>query len=517
MLVIKALALQLQYTYSIEKFNFQGIKDCITSMRNKICLPHFLFIFSLVLMAACSSSPEISVVETSVTIAVATESWTKTPVPTMTSSTTPTIISSPTVLPSPTFTSTPEPTPTETPILPEFTNLTLALDYNQDSLEPKSSQDYFPLGVSYMAVVFDYRVPSWTKLDWYIYGSDGVIEASGIASLSAGEDKMAFIVRPETGLDGGSYELIFELDGQPVLEKQFDVYWNPTIWPITIGTDVYDDYTVANEDNKFSYGTEFLYATYPTINFLIDDKIFVEWFVNDEKLGEHQYIWDNSKWSSGVHVNKIDNQVEPDNPLPVGIYEMFIYVNGKPKQCKAFKIIEENATSSDNVNALEPMLECETFTSEPSEVDSSSPWDRYEVRTFSELDDLVAGAIQFDTSQEKVVYLEMSPDFQYPSRVEVVFTGDFRDTPESKLEWIKLWMATFAPELTAEEVAELFAQEGLFKEDSKEYWLPIQNALIPIMEDELSPGDKVDLLVTWMGATIDSGQIDKIYLVNAFK
>ena len=451
-------------------------------------------------------------------MAVATESWTKTPVLTATPSAIPTIIPSPTILPSPTFTLTPEPTPTETPVVsPEFTNLTLALDYNQDSLEPQSPQDYFPLGVSYIAVVFDYRVSSWTKLDWYIYGFDREIKATGIASLNAGEDRKAFIVRPEMGLDEGSYEFVFELDGQPVLEKRFDVYWNPTIWPIAIGTDVYNDYTVANEDNKFLHGTEFLFATYPTINFLVGDELFVEWFVNDEKLGEHQYVWDNSEWSSGMHVNKIDNQIEPDKPLPIGNYELFIYVNGVPKQCKAFQIAEENAVSSNDASALGLMLGCETFTSEPSEANSSSAWDRYEVRTFSELDGLAAETIVFDASQDKAVYLETSPDFQYPSRVEVVFTGEFRDTPESKLEWIKVWMTTFAPNLTAEEVAELFAQEGLFTEDSKEYWLPVQNTLIPIMEDELSLGDKVDLLVIWVGATVDSGQIEKIYLINAFE
>jgi hypothetical protein len=37
------------------------------------------------------------------------------------------------------------------------------------------------------------------------------------------------------------------------------------------------------------------------------------------------------------------------------------------------------------------------------------------------------------------------------------------------------------------------------------------------MEDELSPGGDIELFVRWMGATIESEQVENIYLVNAFR
>lgn len=500
---------------SVEKVKFKGVSENNLIMRTKIDLSYLFFIFSFVLISACNSSPEITATKSVGTVAIATESWTETPTRTITPTATPTVTPSPTPSPLPTFTSTPLPTPTATPILSQFVNLTLALDYDQDSFAPLSAQDYFPLGVSFIAAVFDYQVASWTNLDWKVYGGDGTIQAAGIARLNPREGKKAFVMRPEMGLDEGSYELVLELNGEVVLAKQFDVYWNPTVWPVSVGTSINPNYSVANENDRFLFGTESLFASYPTINFLVGDEILTEWFVNGEKLGEHRFIWDNSDWSTGIHVNKIDNQVEPENPLPIGRYELFVFVNEKPKQCKAFEIVESNSSSpEDNVGAQ--MTGCSMFVSEPAEPSSQNSWERYQARSFHELDALT-DEIMSDITGEKTVYLEMSPEYQYPSRVQVTFTGNFRDTPESKLEWIKVWMSTFAPGLTADEVAEIFAQEGLFTEGSTEYWLPIQNLLIPIMEEELSAGDTVDLLVVWIGATVDSEQIDRIYLVNAFE
>ena len=111
----------------------------------------------------------------------------------------------------------------------------------------------------------------------------------------------------------------------------------------------------------------------------------------------------------------------------------------------------------------------------------------------------------------------MSPDYQYPSRVRVIFTGDFRATSGLRLEGIKIWLATFAPQLTAEEAALIFGQEVRVIEENQEYWLPVQNVLVPLMEQELAVGDEFEVLITWMGATITNSQIERIYLVNAFE
>jgi hypothetical protein len=125
--------------------------------------------------------------------------------------------------------------------------------------------------------------------------------------------------------------------------------------------------------------------------------------------------------------------------------------------------------------------------------------------------DLVAGL------EENNIYLEASPDYQYPSKVQAVYTGSFRETSERKLLAITAWMATFAPNLTADEVAEIFGREVLVKEGDTEYWLPVQSLLIPIMEEELNPEDESTLFLVWMGALVEGGEVERIYLVNAFE
>ena len=483
-------------------------------MCHKNSLRYLLFLTILVLfVSACNAPPEADSAETPEGTLIVTNAGTETPSPQASPSATVTLAPTPTSLPSATATLVPTatPLPTATPVSPEFSNLILALDYNQVSREPLSPRDYFPAGVSYIAVLFDYTVPGSTRLDWQIVGANEKTEASGTATLTTGEGRKAFIVRPEFGLDEGDYELIVEFSGEVVLAKGFQVYWNPTLWPITLGANIYVNGEVADIGDRFPFGTEFLFASYPTINFSVGDELVAEWFVEGEKLGEYRYVWSNPDWSTGIHTNKIDNQVESGNPLPVGNYELIISVNNLPNQCKAFAI-----TESANAAATESVQGCEAFEAEPSAPPSQTTWGRYEARTFSELDALT-GELLSEITEVTAVYLETSSDYQYPSRVQAIFAGDCRETSEFKLAWIKTWMVTFAPNLTAEEVVALFAQECLFLEDTNEYWLPVQSSLVSLMTQTLSAGDEVELLVIWIGATIDEGQINRIYLVNAFE
>lgn len=295
-----------------------------------------------------------------------------------------------------------------------------------------------------------------------------------------------------------------------MLSKEFEVFWNPTLWPITLGANISANGEVLDTGDVFPVGTEFLFASYPTINFTVGDELVAEWSVDGEKLGEHRYVWDSPEWSTGVHANIIDNQVDNRKPLPPGNYEMVIYVNDVPKQCKAFLI---TATPTE-----ETVRGCEAFKASSSITESAPPasWNRYQPRILGELE-LLTGELLGEITEERAVYIETSPDYQYPSRVRVVFTGDFRDASESRLEGIKIWMATFAPSLTADEISSLFGQEGLFIEGEKEYWIPVQSTLIPIMEDELSPGNDVELFLNWIGATKEFDEIDRINLVNAFQ
>ncbi|MDA0245172.1 MAG: hypothetical protein OT477_17285 [Chloroflexi bacterium] len=489
-------------------------------MKNKSFLSLlFWALFLVAIGSACQTESDIEVdPPLSTTVAINLEATsTSTVIPTATSTLTPTPLPSATPTVAPTAT----PSPTPTPITPEFANLQLALDYDKVSSELLSPQNYFPAGVSYLAAVFDYTVPSQSTLNWHIYKSKQTSEASGSFNLTAGQGYKGFVMELSEGLDEGTYQLALELDGQIVLSQPFEVYWNPTIWPISIGLEANSRGEIIGKGTRFPATTESLFASYPTINFLVGDEILAEWFVNGEKLGEQRLVWSNREWSTGIQANRINNQLEPDAPLPLGQYELLIFVNGIPKQCQTFEIVESTASNSGEDSASNQDEGCTNFVAEPSpripsSTNESDPWSRYEARTLTELDTLTSSAID-SGSQQNALYLEMSPDYQYPSRVRVIFTGDFRATSGLRLEGIKIWLATFAPQLTAEEAALIFGQEVRIIEENQEYWLPVQNVLVPLMEQELAVGDEFEVLITWMGATITNNQIERIYLVNAFE
>lgn len=478
-------------------------------MISKKYLPHVLFLlFVLATLSACGTLQAPPSTPTPETIAVATA--TLPPTATATAEPSPT----PSKTPSPTATATLTTTPTPPPVASEFSNLIIALDYDHDAAAPLSPRDFFPVGVSYIAAVFDYNVPGWTELDWTIKDDKQKTQASGVAGLNIGEGKKPFIIYPEEGLDEGNYELVFKLEDEIVLSRPFSVFWAPTLWPVSIGAISSQTGEIEEVHGDIPFGADYLLAAYPTINFAVGDEISATWYVDGKQLGTYQYVWDSSEWSSGNHTNKIDNQIGSGAPLPTGNYELFVSVNDTPTQCKTFMIYNE-ATPAAEVEASEPSDRCQAVQDNANPAASADTWRRYQPRTFAEVE-AFTNKLLTDITEENVIYIESSPEYQYPSRILVKYTGEFRKTSPLKLEGIKAWAYNNMPSLSSEEAAAMFSQEALFTEGNTEYWLPVQSELIPVLEEALSPGVKTEVLVVWMGALVDLGEVEDIYLVNAF-
>ncbi len=126
--------------------------------------------------------------------------------------------------------------------------------------------------------------------------------------------------------------------------------------------------------------------------------------------------------------------------------------------------------------------------------------------------------MQGDTT-EKLVYLEMSPYYQYPSRLNVLYTGEFRETPTERLDWLVIYLGAFSSDLTESEVRALFANELLVEEEGVIYWMAVQSALVTRMQTFLAQGDVTELFVVWMGAA-DDGEtqtFNRLFIVNAFR
>ena len=150
-----------------------------------------------------------------------------------------------------------------------------------------------------------------------------------------------------------------------------------------------------------------------------------------------------------------------------------------------------------------------TSTPKPT---NTSTWDRYKPGTIGQI---VSNTDNELTSlADKAFYYNGGND--YASKVVATYTGQFRPTSELRTFLIGAWFETFVPRFSKTEAINLFATEGLFVEDTMEYWLPIQSPLIPLMKDELTEGKPVALFIIWIGATNFGNEIDRVFLVNEF-
>lgn len=104
----------------------------------------------------------------------------------------------------------------------------------------------------------------------------------------------------------------------------------------------------------------------------------------------------------------------------------------------------------------------------------------------------------------------LNPD-GLPSRVTVTYKGKSRKTDSARKAFVSLWS-----EATNVDITGLFEDEFLFVEDSVEYWIQVHKNLIPRLE-QLKKGEKVDLLLLWIGARRSAGKTDWIFLVNDFE
>ncbi len=102
-----------------------------------------------------------------------------------------------------------------------------------------------------------------------------------------------------------------------------------------------------------------------------------------------------------------------------------------------------------------------------------------------------------------------------PLKTRVIYSGKSRPIPADKKSLIKFWMQS---NKYSEEIFKMFDEEFLFVEDSTEYWLPVQNVLIPHFKEEMRAGENVDLFAVWIGITFaEPGKRQHVFLVNEFE
>ncbi len=120
----------------------------------------------------------------------------------------------------------------------------------------------------------------------------------------------------------------------------------------------------------------------------------------------------------------------------------------------------------------------------------------------------LAQAVADHTHGEEADWVIAAGSFKY--RVRVRYTGQQRDIRVSVKQLIANWVKSLDlnPKLL-----DLFEQEILVHEAGSQYWLPIQEKLLPHVAREIRTGDLVDLYIMRVGST----KTESVFIVNEFQ
>lgn len=102
-----------------------------------------------------------------------------------------------------------------------------------------------------------------------------------------------------------------------------------------------------------------------------------------------------------------------------------------------------------------------------------------------------------------------------PIRANATYTGRSRPTLAAKQRFIAFYMESVG----TPEFAKKFSTEMLFIEDSINFWLPVQDVLLPYFDKEIHKGESVTLFANWIGITDPDkdGSRLNVFLVNKVK
>jgi hypothetical protein len=103
--------------------------------------------------------------------------------------------------------------------------------------------------------------------------------------------------------------------------------------------------------------------------------------------------------------------------------------------------------------------------------------------------------------------IAVSPDI--PIRAEVIYTGDFRPLASDSARLLDAWGGSMG----VPGLRDVFRQEVMVREGTVEYWLPVQDRLVPVLRRELTAGAMIEVLVIYIGQVDDRA----LFLINAFR
>lgn len=120
---------------------------------------------------------------------------------------------------------------------------------------------------------------------------------------------------------------------------------------------------------------------------------------------------------------------------------------------------------------------------------AQNDWHTYPVRTIAEIIESTSG----ESSKKADLIISANP---FPSKTKATYTGKSRPISKRTKDFIKIWTQT---RNVPAGNADMLVEEFLFREQDKEYWIPVLKTLVPFFGKELKEGDEIIIYYFFLG------------------
>jgi hypothetical protein len=139
-------------------------------------------------------------------------------------------------------------------------------------------------------------------------------------------------------------------------------------------------------------------------------------------------------------------------------------------------------------------------------------WSRYRPGTLQEVIDQHDASVHASGGGGIENWVISSKDFA--RRAHLTYLGEHRPMSPERVELLRRWVRVLGVNPA---VLNQFANEYLFREGEREHWLAVQKVLEGPLDQEVLPGQPVDLYVVFIGGYYAGGPVTWLFLVNEFR
>lgn len=142
---------------------------------------------------------------------------------------------------------------------------------------------------------------------------------------------------------------------------------------------------------------------------------------------------------------------------------------------------------------------------------SASSWDRYIPGRLQTVIDAHVTDVLADHSGPPADSVRVLSADDFPTRAQLRFMGEVRPIPPLKRRFLVDWLRFIGKDTAT---AQLYSREILFREDTTEHWLPVQDGMPEWLRENVRVGEDTEAFVMFLGALRIKGKLEWIFVVT---